>query len=585
MTGETCVIAPGQLFCRFGAEGAMAAGARVERDLETTKVLYSAACFRDAGCTTARDTDEFPFAGLSISGSVVTVRENTLPRVAAGGALVAPGWRTEDAPLAFSASDGVGISRVRVLVDGAEASVVRPACDYHAMVPCAQQPTRSLRLGSRLSDGRHTVRVEATDAAGNTNRVDRPVAVDRFGPVLTFVPSSGGRRIGVFADDPGAGVTGGTIEVRSRKAKRFRTLKTRLERGRLVARLARGSRRGLTIRASATDAVGHRSSITGAPVRLRAGFGRRQRASTRTGLSQRLRVRGWLAGLSRRPARRAPGRRAAARPHRTARASGVNVAVVIPNYNGARWLPGVLESVAAQTVAPADVLVVDDGSTDGSAELAAGYDGVRVLALGSNGGFARAANAGVAAVTAEAVAFVNTDVVLAPDWLERAAGALEPGDAAVATKMVDLEDPSILYSAGDVLRRDGACEQRGRFERDSGAFDAPGEVFSACAGAALYRRAAVVEAGGFDERLGMYLEDVELGLRLRLAGWGCRWEPRAVARHAGGGSSGGPGPRWSSATRCCSWRATSASAGCRSWPTASSGGRGMPRAAGGCAST
>jgi GT2 family glycosyltransferase len=219
----------------------------------------------------------------------------------------------------------------------------------------------------------------------------------------------------------------------------------------------------------------------------------------------------------------------------------VDAAVVIPNYNGARWLPGVLESVAAQTVAPADVLVVDDGSTDGSAAIAEGFAGVRVLRLERNGGFARAANTGVAAVAAEAVALVNTDVVLAPDWLERALGALDGDAAAVATKLVDLADPAVLYSAGDVLRRDGVCEQRGRHERDEGRYDAPGEVFSACAGAALYRRAAVQAAGGFDERLGMYLEDVELGLRLRLAGWGCTWEPRAVARHAGGGSSGGPG--------------------------------------------
>ena len=223
----------------------------------------------------------------------------------------------------------------------------------------------------------------------------------------------------------------------------------------------------------------------------------------------------------------------------------VDVALVIPNHNGARWLPGVLASVAAQTVAPAEVLVVDDGSTDGSAQLAAGYDGVRVLALEGNGGFARAVNAGIAAVAAEAVALVNTDVELAPDWLEHAVAALERdrGAAAVATKLVDLEDPAILYSAGDVLRRDGVCEQRGRFERDSGRYDAPGEVFSACAGAALYRRAALQAAGGFDERLGTYLEDVELGLRLRLAGWRCRWEPRAVARHAGGGSSAALRPR------------------------------------------
>jgi GT2 family glycosyltransferase len=222
--------------------------------------------------------------------------------------------------------------------------------------------------------------------------------------------------------------------------------------------------------------------------------------------------------------------------------AGVDVAVVIPNYNGARWLPGVLDSVAAQTVPPAEVLVVDDGSTDDSlALLAERFPDVGVLALGANGGFARAANAGIAAVVAEAVALVNTDVVLASDWVERAAAALSaaPRAAAVATKLVDLDDPTLLYDAGDVLRRDGACEQRGRFERDGGRYDAPGEVFSACAGAALYRRSAVLTAGGFEERFGTYLEDVDLGLRLRMAGWRCRWEPRAVARHAGGGSSAG----------------------------------------------
>jgi GT2 family glycosyltransferase len=220
--------------------------------------------------------------------------------------------------------------------------------------------------------------------------------------------------------------------------------------------------------------------------------------------------------------------------------AAVDVAVVIPNYNGARWLPGVLESVAAQSVAPAEVLVVDDGSTDGSLGLLAErFPAVRVLARRTNGGFARAANAGIGAARAEAVALVNTDVVLAHDWLEHAVAALDgaAGAASVATKLVDRDDPALLYDAGDVLRRDGACEQRGRFERDGGRYDTPGEVFSACAGAALYRRSALLEVGGFDERFGQYLEDVDLGLRLRLAGWACRWEPRAVARHAGGGSS------------------------------------------------
>ncbi|MCW2991893.1 MAG: glycosyl transferase, family 2, partial [Solirubrobacterales bacterium] len=213
--------------------------------------------------------------------------------------------------------------------------------------------------------------------------------------------------------------------------------------------------------------------------------------------------------------------------------------VVVPVWNGIRWLPGLVASLRAQTTAPLEVIAVDNGSHDGSREwLAEQAPEVRVIALGTNTGFAVAANRGIAAALGEAVALVNTDVELEPAWLERALAALGPGVAAVATKMVDLADPAVLYDAGDVLRRDGVCEQRGRFRRDTGAWDEPGEVFAACAGAALYRRAAVDAAGGFDERFFSYLEDVDLGLRLRLAGWTCAWEPRAVARHAGGGSSG-----------------------------------------------
>ena len=218
----------------------------------------------------------------------------------------------------------------------------------------------------------------------------------------------------------------------------------------------------------------------------------------------------------------------------------MRAAVVIPNWNGRRWLAGCLDAVAAQAHPPTETVLVDNGSTDGSLELVTErYPEVRLVALKRNTGFAAAANRGIEAVDAEAVALVNTDVVLAPDWLARTCAALEEdaGLAAVACKMVDLDDPG-LYDAGDVLRRDGACEQRGRFQRDDGRFDAPGEIFAACAGAALYRRAAVRAVGGFDERFFAYLEDVDLGLRLRLAGWRCRYEP-AVARHAGGGSSGG----------------------------------------------
>lgn len=217
---------------------------------------------------------------------------------------------------------------------------------------------------------------------------------------------------------------------------------------------------------------------------------------------------------------------------------GTPASIVIPNWNGLDWIDPLLGSIADQTLPPKEVIVVDNGSDDGSpAHIRSRWPNVRVIELPSNRGFAAAVNIGVRESASELVALVNTDVVLDPDWLERAVTALErsPAAASVATKMVELDSPGTIYDAGDWLRRDGATEQRGRFRPDGGRFDSPGEAWSACAGAALYRTAAVLDAGGFDERFFTYLEDVELGLRLRLAGWDCVYEP-CVARHAGGGS-------------------------------------------------
>jgi GT2 family glycosyltransferase len=222
----------------------------------------------------------------------------------------------------------------------------------------------------------------------------------------------------------------------------------------------------------------------------------------------------------------------------------VRVAVVVPNRDGRRWLPGLLAALRAQT-RPADrIVVVDDGSRDDSvAWLRENAADVVVIGRADSGGFAAAVNTGLDAVAdCDAVALVNTDVELAPDWLARTVEVLEaaPEAGSVACKMVGMDDPGLIDDAGDALRRDGVCEQRGRGHRDTGQFDAPGAVWGACAGAALYRRRAVAEVGGFDESYGMYLEDVDLALRLRLAGWTCRYEP-VVARHAGAGSGAAVG--------------------------------------------
>jgi hypothetical protein len=302
LTGETCNFPTGRLDCRFGVEAPRPPGTWIERDLETTKVQYTAACFDPPGCVSANDVG-YPFAGVSIYGSIVTVREEAPPAVVARGALTEPGWHTDDAPLSFGATDPVGIRQLRVLVDGAEIHAVRPTCDFTRTAPCGQVPERAVAFGGGVPDGRRTVTVEATDTAGNVGRVERAVTVDRNPPQLEFLPAGRRGRIAVSVADAGSGVTGGTIEAR-RRGRDFRALETRLRGARLVARLGSGA--GWTIRASATDAVGHRSELVGAPIRLRAGFGPRLRSSVRRGLDRGAVVRGRLRAFGGRPL---PGRR------------------------------------------------------------------------------------------------------------------------------------------------------------------------------------------------------------------------------------------------------------------------------------
>jgi GT2 family glycosyltransferase len=224
---------------------------------------------------------------------------------------------------------------------------------------------------------------------------------------------------------------------------------------------------------------------------------------------------------------------------RTAPPPAPPVTVVVPVWNGRRWLRGLLASLATQTLAPQAIIAVDNGSQDGSVHyLRSEHPEVDVIEMGHNTGFAHAVNRGIEQAAPGFVALLNTDVVLSPDWLARMTVALA-GDqkaASVACKMRQFGAERLIYDAGDILRRDAACEQRGRFGRDIGQYDEPGEVFGACAGAALYRRDALLEVGAFDERYFAYLEDVDLALKLRLAGWGCRYEP-ALAVHVGEGSS------------------------------------------------
>jgi GT2 family glycosyltransferase len=217
-----------------------------------------------------------------------------------------------------------------------------------------------------------------------------------------------------------------------------------------------------------------------------------------------------------------------------------SVDIVIPNFQGEGLLGPCLDAVSAQTLRPARVLVVDDGSTDDSASVVARYPGVEWLPLGENRGFPAAVNAGISAATAPLVALLNTDALPEPDWLEELVGALEddPSLSLAASRM--LFHDGTVNAAGDAfdLRGRGGYN-RGLHEPDGPRFDEPRIVFGACAGAALYRRSLFADIGLFDEAFRLSWEDVDIDLRAALAGHRCLYVPAAVVHHAQGASSGG----------------------------------------------
>jgi len=217
-----------------------------------------------------------------------------------------------------------------------------------------------------------------------------------------------------------------------------------------------------------------------------------------------------------------------------------SVSVVIPTWNGRAMLDLALVSLERQSLAPLEVIVVDNGSTDGTVEwLRERRPRVEVVALEENAGFAAGVNRGLERARGEYVALVNNDVELDPDFLRELAAGLErdPGAASAASKMLRFDDREVIDATGDTLRWSGIALQRGQGERDRGQYDRPERVFSACAGAALYRRSALDEVGDFDEAFFAYLEDVDWGFRAQLAGHGCAYVPTAVAYHVGSAST------------------------------------------------
>ena len=215
-------------------------------------------------------------------------------------------------------------------------------------------------------------------------------------------------------------------------------------------------------------------------------------------------------------------------------------AVVLVNWNGRRDCEGVLASIRRQRLAPAEVVVIDNGSLDGSLEWFRAQPDVVVIANPTNAGFARAANQGVAATSADLVLLCNLDVRLHEGFLEAAVArmATSPDTGSVGGLLLSEADPGVVDSAGHVLHRSGWVANRCQGQAARGMEVA--EVFGVTAAAALYRREMLedvaLDGEVFCEAFFAYLEDVDLDWRARWRGWRSFFEPSALATHRRGGS-------------------------------------------------
>ncbi len=217
--------------------------------------------------------------------------------------------------------------------------------------------------------------------------------------------------------------------------------------------------------------------------------------------------------------------------------------IVIPNWNGLQHLPGCLDALRAQTYSRIEVVLVDNGSTDGSQTFVADhYPEVRLLALDRNLGLTGGNNLGFEAAKGEILISLNNDTEARPQFIEALVTALieHPEAGMAAAKMLLFDRRDHIHSAGDGYGRDGIPFNRGVWQRDEGQFDDPGWIFGGCGGAVAYRRAMLDDIGMFDESFFMYCEDVDLNWRAQLAGWRCWYTPQAVVYHKLSATGGGP---------------------------------------------
>ncbi len=224
------------------------------------------------------------------------------------------------------------------------------------------------------------------------------------------------------------------------------------------------------------------------------------------------------------------------------------ITVVIPNYNGIRFLPGCLDSLLCQDsdTPEYEIIMVDNGSEDGSlALLREKYPEVQVEALPENTGFCHAVNTGIKLSESPYVILLNNDTKVKPGFIKALYDTIagRPDAFSVSARMLMWDHPELIDDAGDRYCVFGWAYARGK-GKPAEFCSKPCRVFSACGGAAIYRRSVFEEIGLFDEEHFAYLEDLDIGYRARIYGFQNYYEPSAEAIHYGSASSGSRYNEW-----------------------------------------
>ncbi len=216
--------------------------------------------------------------------------------------------------------------------------------------------------------------------------------------------------------------------------------------------------------------------------------------------------------------------------------------LIVVTFNSRRWLARLRAALELQTETRWRLIVVDNASApDQRPEVADLPARAALLQQEANLGFAAGNNLAARSATTPYLVMLNPDAFPEPEWLAKLIQAAEqfPQAGAIGSTQISVHDAGKFDGVGDVMHASGIAYRAG-YGRPRYTLGPIAETFSACGAAMLVRREAFEAVGGFDERYFCYFEDVDLGFRLRLAGWRVLQSPDAVVAHVGGGSTGAP---------------------------------------------